>query len=183
MKIRLSQLRRIIREVVEATVADDAEVDVTVDEAEDLNKDGKNDFEDVMIARHKASGMPHDKAVEKGEKAAKSAKKKNESVIRKFQRIAESHARITQEEIDAWKSGDWGFVSEHDGGFRNPRRSLDVVPADPAKLVNYIIRNFEGMLPELGCSDVSDPEFKEYVSDALAGAVGTVALNRALAML
>lgn len=75
MKIRLSQLRRIIREVVEATITDDPEVDITVDEAEDLNKDGKNDFEDVMIARHKASGMPHKVAVAKGEKAAKAAKK------------------------------------------------------------------------------------------------------------
>jgi hypothetical protein len=77
MKIRLSQLRRIIRETIEeeVVVSDDREVEINVDEAEDLNKDGKNDFEDVMIARHKASGMPHDKAVEKGEKAAKAAKK------------------------------------------------------------------------------------------------------------
>jgi hypothetical protein len=62
MKIRLSQLRRIIREVVEEASKD-----------EDLNDDGKNDFTDVMIARHKASGMSHDKAVEKGEKAADKA--------------------------------------------------------------------------------------------------------------
>ena len=70
MKIRLSQLRKIIREVVE-------EVSLDEESKEDLNKDGKNDFEDVMIARMKASGMPHDKAVEKGEAAAsKSMKKK-----------------------------------------------------------------------------------------------------------
>jgi hypothetical protein len=52
-------------------------------EKQDLNKDGKNDFEDVMIARHKASGMDHEDAVEKGEKAANSAKRQNESRIRR----------------------------------------------------------------------------------------------------
>ena len=69
MRIRLSQLRKIIRETVEEVVQ----------EKDDLNRDGEHDFEDVMIARMKASGMGHDKAVEKGEKAAKAAKKqKNE---------------------------------------------------------------------------------------------------------
>lgn len=69
MKIKLSQLRQIIRETIEETIA--------VEESDDdLNKDGKNDFKDVMIARMKASGMSHDKAVEKGEKAAKTAKQK-----------------------------------------------------------------------------------------------------------
>jgi len=69
MKIALSQLRKIIREVVESEMAE-AE--------EDLNKDGKHDFEDVMIARMKASGMKHDTAVEKGEKAAKKATKQKQ---------------------------------------------------------------------------------------------------------
>jgi len=72
MRIRLSQLRRIIREVVEEAVVDEASKD------DDLNKDGKNDFEDVMIARHKASGLPHGVAVSKGEKAAKKAKQKTQ---------------------------------------------------------------------------------------------------------
>lgn len=27
-------------------------------------------------------------------------------------RLSEGHARITEEEFAAWKSGDWGFVSE-----------------------------------------------------------------------
>lgn len=71
MKIRLSQLRKIIREVVEQVV--EAEKD------DDLNDDGKNDFKDVMIARMKASGMDDKKAVEKGEKAAKKAKQNQSS--------------------------------------------------------------------------------------------------------
>ena len=69
MRIKLSDLKKMIREAV----------DQAVHEKEDLNKDGEHDFEDVMIARMKASGMDHDDAVEKGEKAAKAAKKqKNE---------------------------------------------------------------------------------------------------------
>lgn len=70
MKIRLSQLRQIIRETIEETI----KVEETNDD--DLNKDGENDFEDVMIARMKASGMSHDNAVKKGEKAANKAVKK-----------------------------------------------------------------------------------------------------------
>lgn len=69
MRISISQLRKIIREVVEESM---------YEAEEDLNKDGKHDFEDVMIARMKASGMKHDKAVEKGEKAAIDAKKKKQ---------------------------------------------------------------------------------------------------------
>ena len=34
-------------------------------EKKDQNKDGKNDFDDVKIARMKASGMSHDAAVKK----------------------------------------------------------------------------------------------------------------------
>jgi hypothetical protein len=70
MKIRLSELRRIIRETVEEVVGEE--------DQPDLNKDGKNDFEDVMIARHKASGLPHGVAVTKGEKAAKKAAQKKD---------------------------------------------------------------------------------------------------------
>jgi DnaJ-class molecular chaperone len=66
MRIRLSHLRRIIRETVEQVVQADKDAD--------LNKDGENDFEDVMIARMKASGMDSDDAIEKGEMAAKKAK-------------------------------------------------------------------------------------------------------------
>jgi hypothetical protein len=68
MDNRLSLLRRLVREMLEAEIEE-------LGEDEDLNKDGKNDFKDVMIARMKASGMSHDKAVKKGEKAATAAKK------------------------------------------------------------------------------------------------------------
>ena len=32
----------------------------------------------------------------------------------KKSRLSEGHARITQAEMNAWMSGDWGFVSEQD---------------------------------------------------------------------
>ena len=69
MKITISQLRKIIRETVEEVIVKETEKD-------DLNKDGEHDFEDVMIARMKASGLSNKDAVKKGEKAAKSAEKK-----------------------------------------------------------------------------------------------------------
>lgn len=63
MKLTIKQLRALIREAVEEVMSD-------VDEAEkvDQNKDGDNDFDDVKIARMKASGLSHDKAVQKVKK-------------------------------------------------------------------------------------------------------------------
>lgn len=60
MKIRLSELRKIIREVVEAELEEVEKID--------QNEDGKNDFTDVKIARMKASGMSHKDAVKKASK-------------------------------------------------------------------------------------------------------------------
>lgn len=60
MKITVKQLRALIREAVEEAMS-------AVDEEDkvDQDKDGDNDFDDVKIARMKASGMAHDKAVKK----------------------------------------------------------------------------------------------------------------------
>jgi hypothetical protein len=90
-------------------VEDDVVVPSHLLEKQDLNKDGKNDFEDVMIARMKASGMGHEKAVKKAAKT-----KKNESLRGRLNRLSEGHARITQSEIEQWKKGNWGFISESD---------------------------------------------------------------------
>jgi len=63
MKITVKQLRTLIREAVEEAMS-------CVDEEDkvDQDKDGDNDFDDVKIARMKASGMSHDKAVQKVKK-------------------------------------------------------------------------------------------------------------------
>ena len=60
MKLTVKQLRTLIREAVEEAMS-------SVEETEkvDQDKDGDNDFDDVKIARMKASGMSHDKAVQK----------------------------------------------------------------------------------------------------------------------
>lgn len=60
MKITVKQLRSLIREVVEETLSG-----VEEGEAIDQDKDGDNDFDDVKIARMKASGMSHKNAVNK----------------------------------------------------------------------------------------------------------------------
>ena len=63
MKLTVKQLRTLIREAVEEAMS-------CVDEEDkvDQDKDGDNDFDDVKIARMKASGMSHDKAVQKVKK-------------------------------------------------------------------------------------------------------------------
>ena len=70
MKISISELRRIIREVI---VEDEVSEAVGKD---DLNKDGKNDFADVMIARRIASGESKADAVKRGSADAEKAMKK-----------------------------------------------------------------------------------------------------------
>jgi len=109
MKLKLSHLKQMVREVVKESLHASNSEDLS--EKQDLNKDGEHDFEDVMIARMKASGMEDEEAVKKGEKAAHKAVK-SESRQRRFNRLFEAHSRITEEEMEAWKNGDWGFVSK-----------------------------------------------------------------------
>lgn len=60
MKITIGQLRNLIREAVEEAMSC-----IDEDDEIDQDKDGDNDFEDIKIARMKASGMPQDKAIKK----------------------------------------------------------------------------------------------------------------------
>jgi len=39
---------------------------------------------------------------------------KQPSIAEGLKRLDEAHSRITAEELDAWKSGNWGFISEAD---------------------------------------------------------------------
>jgi hypothetical protein len=55
------QKNRLFLDVLNAEISERADVD----EGKDQNKDGKKDFDDVKIARMKASGMSHDEAVAK----------------------------------------------------------------------------------------------------------------------
>ena len=82
MRITLSELRLLIREVIEESKRKRKKVD--------QNKDGKNDFVDVRIAQLKAAGVPDDEAVEKGEKMAKKAMRKSRSLLSEY-----SHAYYT----------------------------------------------------------------------------------------
>jgi len=60
MKITVKELRQLIREAVEEAMS-------CVDEEDkvDQDGDGDNDFDDVKIARMKASGMSHKIAMNK----------------------------------------------------------------------------------------------------------------------
>jgi hypothetical protein len=68
---------------------------ITESKSADLNDDGHNDFEDVMIARMMASGVPKSVAVAKGTAAAKKSKKK---VNERFDLITEEASRIKEDE-------------------------------------------------------------------------------------
>lgn len=50
---------------------------------------------------------------------------------KKRRKLAEAHSRITAEEIEAWKSGDWGFVGEAMGGMMPGRDDKFMHPAKP----------------------------------------------------
>jgi hypothetical protein len=69
------QKNRLFLDVLNAEISERADVD----EGKDQNKDGKKDFDDVKIARMKASGMSHDEAVAK---VSGKKKKTKESVVR-----------------------------------------------------------------------------------------------------
>lgn len=127
MKITASQLRRIISEEVSAAISESpifaassmvgmkgkgggAPKLVTLKTAsgdhEVLNVDQKTGK--MRVRKKGSSASPFDvsasdvKQVVEGRRSLKS--------------LLEGHARITEEEMAAWKSGDWGFTSQHDGG-------------------------------------------------------------------
>ena len=77
MKIKLSELRTFIRNIIiESNIEKDSntqeqEIEEIEKKDDDINKDGKNDFTDVMAARMKASGMNKLAAIKKAEKVTK----------------------------------------------------------------------------------------------------------------
>ena len=54
-----------------------------------------------------------------------------QKVVRGKGRLAEGHARITSEELEAWKSGDWGYVGEALGGMMPGRDDKFMHPTAP----------------------------------------------------
>lgn len=47
-----------------------------------------------------------------------------DSKVHESKKLFEAHKRITPDEIEAWKSGDWGFVSEGDSDDEDDDSSL-----------------------------------------------------------
>ncbi len=41
-------------------------------------------------------------------------KEEVQNLVAQRGRLAESHTRITSKELEAWRNGDWGYVSESD---------------------------------------------------------------------
>jgi hypothetical protein len=84
MKIKLAELRRIIREAIEEMKLQYSEEDDETKESfhekakkRDVTGDNKADFTDVMASRMMASGLSKEKAIKKAEKVVAKTKKKS----------------------------------------------------------------------------------------------------------
>ena len=96
----------------------------------------------------------------------------SESRHRRGVLMSEAHSRITPDEMHAWMSGDWGYVSEaSDRRFDmlGGKRMLPPPPGDPTQIANFISKaaDFAGACQEMGC-EMNSPEMRQYVGDQLA---------------
>ena len=55
----------------------------------------------------------------------------------KIKNLSEGHSRITEEELDAWRKGDWGFVSDID---RHSSLEEEKTPGPSKKTAKKILR-------------------------------------------
>lgn len=94
----------------------------------------------------------------------------------------EGHNRITPEEMSAWMSGDWGYVSESNpySPPRGGKLHKNAKPGDPASLADFIRRNpdFLGAAQDMGV-DLKSDEMREYVGDNLAGQYSSADIDAA----
>jgi len=122
MRLTAKQLRRIIAE--EAAKLTQAPTNFnSVKYPDELHKDldpnreygeppsapSSNDVENIRRAAELADPPPPQRLPRHSSWGSQ-----NSSHRRRGKRIAEGHARITEEEVAAWKSGDWGFNSQQD---------------------------------------------------------------------
>lgn len=150
-----------------------------VRENKDLNKDGKNDFEDVMIARMKAGGMDHEDAVDKGEKVAKKQSSKNvsevkltSSLLRRLlnKELAESNTRRTTlseiETVGAAKKKEDKGESSVGGTEKMDQKKQDeidkLLSKEPASLGELL--NLLGQLKQTGLKNVEGVGSQEVKS-------------------
>jgi len=100
----------------------------------------------------------------------------------------EAHARITSEEMNAWMSGDWGFVSETPiRRFATLGGRMAVPPpsgSGPEVIANFISKCFDfiGAAQEMGV-DLASEESRQYIEDNLAGLYQPQELDAAFAIL
>lgn len=138
---------------------------------QDLNKDGKNDFEDVMIARMKASGEDEEAAVKKGEKAATAAKYKSQSKVTETKltfsllrdlvnkELSESNRRRAPlselETVGSAKKGDKGEGNVGGTEKMDPKKQAEIdklLSKDPSSLGELL--NLLGQLKQTGLKNV-----------------------------
>lgn len=120
MRIRLSQLRRVIKEEVSRVISESP----IFAAAAMTGMKGSSGKDPKLVALKTTSG-DHE-VLNVDQKTGKMRVRKKGSSAAPFDvsssdvkqvvegrgRLAEGHTRITQQEVEAWKRGDWGFVSE-----------------------------------------------------------------------
>ena len=141
MKIRLSQLRNIIKEELDAVVGgkdpqrflhghesghpiDDEgymmklrlasikKMAMEICELVEMGDQFPGWVQDHVAVAHENMHQIHGYLT--GDEMIRQHSVKQHGVVGGFKKLDESHSRITAEELEAWKSGDWGFISESD---------------------------------------------------------------------
>lgn len=111
-----------------------------------------------------------------------------ESRGRRGNPINESYARITSDEMNAWMTGDWGFVSEAPVKRFAALGGRMIVPppsgSEPEMIANFISKcsDFVGAAQEMGV-DLASEESRQYIQDNLADLYQPQELDAAFSLL
>ena len=120
MRLTAKQLRNIIAEEVTNLKQFDARAVTSggdyPDEPlpQDPYSDNREYGEEPSLEDLEAAGHEEELAHAAAANRSLPDRMRRESSHRRGKRIAEGHTRITEEEVAAWKSGDWGFNSQQD---------------------------------------------------------------------
>ena len=198
MKLTSEQLRLIIAEEVaninisqmdtrlNGVYPDDSKVYNDVKDLKDYLSDDleyntpptDNELEAARRARDYArfnraqSGISRDRGLSAGVNARDSRGVGNESSRRRGKRIAEGHARITEDEVAAWKNGDWGYNAQQDSSHDHDRFLHGSESGHPMDDEGYMIKSRMSSMKTMAadiCSLLdSEDQLPSWVQDLVA---------------
>lgn len=80
--------------------------------------------------------------------------------------MAEGHSRITAEEVNAWMSGDWGFVSEASGEF-DPYADIETWVNSPQRTVGQLRDAYDDLTKTVVGISLTPPEDIEILKSEI----------------